>query len=178
MKTFSIYLIVVLTIISLSSCEKDDKVTDPIPFRLEFFSAGAPIEGNTSCGEPPNFMIRQLGEGVNDPLLGNYTFVAQFCNNVESGEYGEHDIFAEEGRSSTFAYFQTENGDRLYIGPIKGQLIPSTKEGYDLMFQDPFMIESGTGRFEGATGSGMIDSYVKAAELRTDHVWTGSIILN
>lgn len=177
MKTFSIYLIVVAIITSLCSCEEDDKVTGPIPIHFDFFSLGGPIEGNFSCGEPPVFMIGQQGEGVNDPLLGNYTFISQFCNNVVTGEYGDHDFFAEEGRSSSFGYFQTENGDRLNIAPLKGQIIPSNREGYDLMFQDPFEIEGGTGRFEGATGSGMTDSFVNLQTGRTDHVWTGTIIL-
>ncbi|UJH67865.1 hypothetical protein [Allomuricauda sp. SCSIO 65647] len=177
MKTFSIYLIVVSIIIPLCSCEDDDNATRPIPFRLEFFSLGGPIEGDTSCGEPPIIMVGQQGEGVDDPLLGNYIFISQFCNNVVTGEYGDHSFFAEEGRSSSFAYFQTENGDRLNIGPIKGQIIPSTKEGYDLMFQDSFEIVGGSGRFEGATGSGMTDSFIKLQTGRTDHVWTGTIVL-
>ncbi len=177
MKTFSIYLIVVSFLIPLCSCEEDDKVTSPIPFRFEFFSFGGPIEDNTSCGEPPIFMIGQQGEGEDDPILGNYIFMSQFCNNVATGEYGDHDFFDEEGRASSFGYFQTENGDRLNIAPLVGQITPSTKEGYDLMFQDPFEIEGGTGRFEGATGSGMTDSFVSLQTGRTDHVWTGTLVL-
>ncbi len=85
MKTFSIYLIVAFFFIQLCSCEEDDKVIGPIPFRFEFFSLGGPIEGDTSCGEPPIFMVGQQGEvGVDDPLWGNYIFMSQFlkqCGN-------------------------------------------------------------------------------------------------
>ncbi|MCK0148132.1 hypothetical protein MWU78_20970 [Arenibacter sp. F26102] len=177
MKTFNIYFIVASMTLFLWSCEKYVKVRGPIPFQFEFTTYGGPIEGDMSCGEPPIFMIRQEGAGKKNLILGEFTFVGQFCNNLDTGEYGLHDYFAEEGLSAAFGYFMAENGDRLNISPVKGQILPSTKEGYDLMFQDPFMFEGGTGRFEGATGSGMTDSYVDLQEGRTDHVWTGTLIL-
>ena len=61
---------------------------------------------------------------------------------------------------------------------------------YEAWFKDPFTITGGTGRFEGASGSGYTDSYVDLfgsdsswAEFpfnvypdhRTDHVWTGEL---
>jgi len=50
-------------------------------------------------------------------------------------------------------------------------------KGYDLEFMDPFEITGGTGQFEGATGSGMTESYVNMTTGITDHVWTGKITI-
>lgn len=176
MKRFSMYLIVASMTIAFWSCTKNAKVIGPIPFQFKFYSLGGPVVGDESCGVSPVVLVRQEGAGSNK-LLGEFTFVSQFCNNLATGEYGLHDYFEEEGLSASFGYFLAENGDRLNIGPIIGQVIPSTKEGYDLMFQDPFEIISGTGRFEGATGSGTTDSFVNLQKGRTDHIWTGTIYL-
>ena len=168
MKTFSNYLFAVLSIAALWSCETDDKIAGPISFQFEFSSFGGLVEGDMSCGEPPIFLIRQKGEGT-DKLLGDFTFVAPCCTYLATGEYF--------GGPSSFGYFEDENGDHLNVINA-GQILPSTKEGYDLMFQNPIEVDGGTGRFEGATGSGMTDSFVNLEEGRTDHVWTGIIILN
>jgi len=168
MKTFCTYLLLLPLIIALNSCEDDDKIKGPIPFRFEFTSFGGPVAGDTSCGDAPIVLVRQEGEGE-DILLGKFTFVAQFCNNLETGAYFDG--------PNVFGYFEAENGDQLNIVGPGGQVIPSTKEGYDLMFQDPINFEDGTGRFEGATGTGMTDSFVILAEGRTDHVWSGTLIL-
>jgi hypothetical protein len=70
----------------------------------------------------------------------------------------------------------TDDGDALFLTD-GGQVLPSTKPGYDLEFQDSFTIIGGTGQFEGATGSGMTESYVNMTTNRTDHVWRGMITL-
>ena len=116
---------------------------------------------------PPVFLIRQEGEGT-DELLGNFTFVAQFCNDLTTGEYF--------GGPSSFGYFKDANGARLNV-MCEGKILPTDRDGYDLMFQDPIEIDGGTGRFEGATGFGKTDSYVNLQAGRTDHVWAGTIII-
>lgn len=167
MKRFSIYLIVASMTIAFWSCEKKNNVIGPIPFQFKFYSIGLPAVGDASCGVPPVVMSRQEGAGSNK-FLGEFIFVSQFCSNGATGEYF--------GGPSAFGYFEDSKGDRLNV-ISEGQVIPSTKEGYDLMFQDPIEIIGGTGRFEGATGSGMSDSYVILEEGRTDHIWTGTLYL-
>ena len=76
----------------------------------------------------------------------------------------------------SYGYFIDEKGDSLFVD-VSGQVLPSNKAGYDLEFKDPFVITGGSGRFAGATGSGMSDSYVNNTTQRTDHVWTGTITL-
>ena len=85
--------------------------------------------------------------------------------------------------------FVAANGDELYFwvpSPDSiGHIIPYDHPFYEFQFQDPFMFNGGTGRFEGATGSGYTDSYVDLfdddgnfiLEHRTDHEWTGTLIL-
>jgi hypothetical protein len=70
--------------------------------------------------------------------------------------------------------FVAENGDELFITG-GGQVVPTTKEGYDLEFKDPFSITGGTGQFAGASGSGVTESYVNMTTGITDHIWTGTI---
>ena len=151
----------------LAACDNDDAIPDPIDFQFKFYSSGGLVDGDTSCGEPPIFLIKQDGEGT-DQTLGDFTFASQFCNNFATGEYF--------GGPSAFGYFDFENGDRLNV-KTTGQVVPSTEPGYDLMFQSPIIIDGGSGRFEGATGSGMTNSFVNLEASRTDHTWTGTIIL-
>ena len=168
MKAMSKFLfsVIAVTILCLWSCKNDDNSPETISFIFEFSSFGGPVPGDVSCGQPPFVLVRQEGEGV-DELLGDFKFVSQFCNNLNTGEYF--------GGPSAFGYFEAENGDRLNMVAVNGQILPSTKQGYDLMFQDEIRFESGTGQFEGVVGTGMTDSYVILALGRTDHVWTGTL---
>jgi len=165
---------IVLIMMVVVSCECDDPiVNESVPFKFEFTSMGGPIEGDETCGPPPVFRIKQEGSGSG--TLGDFEFFSTFCNNVQTGAY-----FADDSESN--GYFKFSNGDKLVLGPKVpgqqlGQILPSDKPDFDLMFQDPVSFEGGTGKFEGATGGGFTNSYVKLAEGTTYHTWTGSITL-
>lgn len=78
------------------------------------------------------------------------------------------------------AYFEDENGDRLYVyvagfvvqGRVPG--MPSFAQSY---FKDPFEIIGGTGRFEGATGSGITNDYNSYKDDYSHHHWQGKITM-
>lgn len=81
------------------------------------------------------------------------------------------------------AYFEDKNGDRLNV-EVAGEVFPGRVPGmpnYALSyFKDPFIITGGTGRFEGATGSGMTNDYNflgKDGIVHTSHHWQGTITM-
>ena len=69
------------------------------------------------------------------------------------------------------------NGDALYLEIAEGEILPSTMDGYVYMFMDPFEFTGGTGRFEGVSGSGTTNSFVKNDPEKTDHNWKGSLVI-
>lgn len=71
--------------------------------------------------------------------------------------------------------FIAANGDELYF-TIEGAVLHSDHPDYNFEFQDPFTFTGGTGRFEGASGSGTTDSFVNQVTNRTDHEWNATII--
>ena len=84
--------------------------------------------------------------------------------------------------------FVAANGDELYFNipsdGVVGHILPYEHDLYEFQFQDPFMFTGGTGRFEGASGGGMTNSFVDLfdadgnfiPEHQTDHEWTGTLI--
>jgi hypothetical protein len=122
--------------------------------------------------------LREFRNG-NATHLGKFTTKIIFCMDVSEvlptddtpGQLTEGESIPYENGIGTFT---AANGDKLYF-TSSGAVLPSSHPDYDFEFQDPFTITGGTGRFEGATGSGMTDSLVDFAEDRTDHKWTGSI---
>lgn len=147
------------------------------PFKADF--VGNYMEGsgpNTSCGDC-DFekgycwsLIINEGEGTGTHL-GKFTHHFEFCCEVVSGVYpgGYMD-----------AYFTAENGDILRVA-CAGKVIEGRAEDHPdyvtSYFRDPFVILGGTGRFEGATGSGMTDDYNSNLDPYSHHHWTGTITL-
>ncbi|HEX6223365.1 MAG TPA: hypothetical protein VFZ52_03080 [Chryseolinea sp.] len=155
------------TIVScpISACDDDEAKTKTVAFELEFSSFLKGANPEATCGAPPTVLVIQEGNGTST-LLESFSFYAEFCNNLETGEYGPAKV----------CIFKASNGDELHCN-AQGQVVPTTNPNYDLEFKDPFTITGGTGRFKGATGSGTTSSFVKLADKRTDHVWTGTITL-
>ncbi|MCB9285782.1 MAG: hypothetical protein H6560_00585 [Lewinellaceae bacterium] len=159
--------------------ERSNHNSRPLPFRANFYTdlnLPAILAGEKVCTNPmfeaPNI---QTGEG-NALHLGRFYTRLEFCGT-------RVDPPTPEGLVSIYGevegYFEAANGDLLYIGLSGiGEIYLSDEPGYDLEFSDDFIIEGGTGRFEGATGLLTSDSYVNLATQRTDHVWTGTITLD
>lgn len=119
----------------------------------------------------------QVGEGE-ATHLGHFTTKMHFCGKSGTGLYNYIN-----------GAFVAANGDSLFIGSdgVGEVKFYSPGEGeppYDAYFEDPFIFTGGTGRFEGASGGGTTDSKVDLfgddgfiPEHRTDHIWTGTLIL-
>lgn len=152
-----------------------------VPFKATFHTNRVPeLLGEVDCLLPeyqdPNYQ-RGAGKATH---LGKFKTVLTFCSTA-GGFYG--------GGSG---YLEAANGDRLYIKIPSGQVklpLPEPHPVYDAYFKDEFEFDGGTGRFKGATGGGTTNSLVDLwneeyppgpviiPNHRTDHVWTGTLIL-
>lgn len=123
------------------------------------------------CGEfPPLIRIINTGEGTGTQF-GKLTSYFDFCVDVRDSSYPNGHIEA---------FFEDENGDLLYV-TVAGFVLPGRVPGMPnyatSYFKDPFEIIGGTGRFEGATGSGMTNDYNSSKDPYSHHHWTGKITL-
>ena len=155
-----------------SSNFKDKSVT--IPFKSHFYTKrDYSNDGAGYCTEDPYLGFNyQVGAG-NGTHLGNFTVTIQFCGAGFDYTNGE-------------GVFVAANGDELYMAIVEvGHVIPFEHPFYEAYFQDPFIFTGGTGRFEGASGEGMTNSFVDLfddegnfiPEHQTDHQFMGTLIL-
>lgn len=189
MKTSNIYLLVLLAFLGVSiSCEKallygtshTKNKERSLPFKAEFYTKRNYDVVIGTCSEDPYLEYNyQVGEGK-ARHLGKIKVELYFCGSGLDYKNGEGVIVAA-------------NGDELFfMGPSPGEIghvlpLPYVDPLYEFYFQDSFTFTGGTGRFEGATGGGSMDSYVDLfvdgdpdqyiPEHQTDHVWTGTLIL-
>lgn len=147
------------------SCQKDEPAFEIKTFEATFYTdLDSLVPDSVTCEGAENLLNTQKGSG-SEPTVGSFTTTMAFCFNTDTFEYG-----------NTEASFVAADGDELFLD-VSGQVVPTTEPGYDLEFKDPFTIIGGTGRFEGASGSGATESYVNMTTGRTDHVWKGTITL-
>lgn len=145
-----------------------------VPFRAQFFTAGEGLAPDPAC-DPPRLLNTQVGEGQ-ATHLGQFSIRITFCMDVsdlqDDGQLTEGESLPYEGGTGTLV---AANGDELHI-EISGAVVPSDHPDFDFEFQDPFVFTGGTGRFAGASGEGITDSFVIQAD-RTTHDWTGTLVL-
>jgi len=119
---------------------------------------------------PPMVNVVNIGEGTGTHF-GHFTSHFDFCVDITDSSYPGD--FEE-------AYFMDENGDKLFVY-VEGFVLPGRVPGMPdfatSYFKDPFIITGGTGRFEGATGSGMTNDYNSANDDFSHHHWKGKITL-
>ena len=151
-------------------------VSPGVPFKGKGFTTLESLAPDPSCGAPPRFLNQQVGEGT-ATHLGAFTVHFRFC--VDATDLLD-DGQLTEGESIPYdqglGVFVAANGDELYM-KVEGEVLPSQDPDFDFQFQDSFEFDGGTGRFEGASGQGMNDSYVTQAPERTTHAWSGRLIL-
>ncbi len=153
-----------------------------VPFKATFFTTGVLMPDEERCGAAPPFLLNtQDGDGQ-ATHLGNFSIHITFCVDVtdllnDPGDDGEP---LTEGESVPYfdgiGTFTAANGDLLRF-TIAGAVLPSDHPDYDFEFADPFEFTGGTGRFQGATGMGVTNSFVDFEAGRTDHQWSGMLTL-
>jgi len=155
---------------------KAEPTTVTVPFKADFVGNYTYAGPEASCGEWNAEggilwgMVINEGGGTGTHL-GKFTHYFEFCCEFLSGIYpGNHMV----------AYFTAANGDILFVScaglVIEGRA-PDHPEFVVSYFRDPFVILGGTGRFEGATGSGMTDDYNSSLDPYSHHHWIGTITL-
>ena len=202
MKTLKILFIAFMGVALMTACEKSNDVEDlqqsettveilgnddaglnfrgkkGKPFKANFHTIRTYIVDPNYCTEAPFLDYNyQAGEG-NATHLGKFSTTMYFCSDPSNIPF-KVDYKNGEG------VFVAANGDELYIKIPIGVVLPYNHPVYELQFHDEFIFCGGTGRFEGATGGGVTESYVDLLDdegnlipdHRTDHKWTGALIL-
>ena len=193
MKTFKLLFLMFIFAGLITGCSKDEVVpnneellksaqpyTVTLPFKADFVNTFLEQTGpDPICGmwDPENgqFWMMVYGEGGGTAThLGKFTHHFEFCNDWVSGIYPGPSGYME-------AYFVAANGDSLFLH-VEGQVIDGRLDHHpeDVIayFTDPWEIIGGTGIFEGATGHGMTDDYVRESlPDNSFHHYTGEITL-
>jgi len=147
-----------------------DPTTVTVPFKSDFTVWDHSDYTDPGCGGFPVLVLTMDGEGT-ATHLGQFTSHWTFCCDVTTGYY-----------YNTIAVFTAANGDELYISIPEGYIIPNDGDNsdyYETKFNDPMYFVGGTGRFEGASGSGMTNAFVhnNPDDWHTDFFGTGTLIL-
>ncbi|HMB94097.1 MAG TPA: hypothetical protein VKP65_24830 [Rhodothermales bacterium] len=147
-----------------------------LPLKAVFFSDETGFTPDPTCGvAPPYFRVTQEGFGE-ATHLGRFTFYATFC--VDATDVLDGMLTAGESIPyfDGFGTLTAANGDELWI-ELAGEILPVDDPVFEYQFSDPFDVVGGTGRFDGASGSGVTNSFVDTDISRTQHEWSGVLTL-
>ncbi len=156
---------------------KAGSVTVTVPFKADFMGTYKYAGPESSCGDWDPASGLMVGIVINEGTgkgthLGRFTHYFEFCCDFATGIYPLNHMVA---------YFTAANGDILYVA-CEGQVLSGRLEHHpedvNSYWRDPFVILGGTGRFEGATGSGFTDDYNRDTYPDNSfHHWRGTITL-
>ena len=147
-----------------------------VPFKVKYTGTFILQGPNPDrCPDAFNVVVDGIGQGTN---VGHSTIHFDFYG-LPAGD-GTFDFLYGDPLPSD-AYIVAANGDSLFV-TISGRVIdgqldyhPADVNSY---WRDPFEILGGTGRFEGATGSGMSDDYNRDSYPNNSfHNWEGTITM-
>jgi len=148
-----------------------------VPFKADFVGTYMYAGPDASCGEwnPDGGvmwgMVINEGTGTGT-YIGKFSNYFEFCCEFVSGIYPANHMVA---------YFTAANGDILYVscaGQVLNGRLDYHPDDVNSYFKDPFVILGGTGKFEGATGSGYTDDYNRDSYPDNSfHHWKGTITL-
>jgi len=144
------------------------------PFKSHFTSASTGAVPDPACGAFPPYLLEHQVGGGEATHLGEFTVEFFFCIDLtdllDDGQLTAGESIPYWNGTGTFT---AANGDQLYVGNIAGEIVPSTRPGFNSEFHDDFEFTGGTGRFAGASGSGSMDSYVQQSPNHVVHDWHG-----
>ncbi|MDR8392887.1 hypothetical protein NC796_17155 [Aliifodinibius sp. S!AR15-10] len=145
-----------------------------VAFEAKFFTNTTGQVVDPRCNDP-RVLDTQVGEGHAENI-GDFSIHFNFCIDptdvVDDGQLTDNEALPYYKGIGTFTF---SNGDKLF-GEIRGAVLPTDKPGYDFEFMDPMVFTGGTGRFEGATGGGLTNSFV-AFGAGTDHEFSAVLVL-
>ncbi len=146
--------------------DKESKMVTT-PFVVEFVGTYTD-PGSTTEKCDMNVIVDGNGKGTH---IGNATIHFDFCVTP----------FFEDGYAAygnTESYIVAANGDMIFID-LEGKVVFGRTDDHPeyvtSWWQDEFFITGGTGRFEGATGSGWTNDYNSSEDPNSHHYWQGTI---
>lgn len=165
MKTNVITIFGGICLLIVFSCQGPEN----LPFEAEFTGTYTAFYPDSLVCGPGSMHVIVDCTGKNE-LLGAFTTHFDFCS----------DSLGYYPGPRMEACMVAESGDTIFIA-CAGQVLPGRLEDHPghvtSYWRDPFEILGGTGKFEGATGSGLTDDYNSSEDQNSHHNWKGSITL-
>jgi len=144
---------------AFSAVNADGSVNRPFKAMMTTSSLGA-VPDPVACPGATVLREHQAGGGE-ATALGRFTVDFTFCIDIadllDDGQLTAGESIPYWDGVGTFV---AANGDELIMS-ISGEIIPSSRPGFNSEFHDAFDFVGGTGRFAGASGNGVTDSYVQ-----------------
>jgi hypothetical protein len=182
MKTTEKILFVAVCLGLFFSCSKSDGMAEEIPdaklksaklhevtvpFKVKFYSVEAEEGNGSPCegleGNDTWVSAHQIGEGTGTHL-GKFSVDVTFCFCTAPDEFGKY--------TNALFVFTAANGDELYGRIDQGLVVffPEPDENNNVaVYNDLLEITGGTGRFAGASGEGIVESYLPLPGTQWQH---------
>ena len=167
MKTVKKLFLATTSLCFILSCSKEANKTFEAEFTGEYINV---FTGDSvvNCNEKYTCRVVVNYKGTSE-LLGDFTGTFNFC------ACGPNDEYDADLSKMIFA-----KGDTLFVsckGTVVGGKLPDHPDYVTSYWRDDFVILGGTGRFEGASGSGKTDDYNSSQDTNSHHHWKGTITL-
>ena len=161
--------------------KSNQTVTITLPFKadLEGQYVGFFLPGDEGFGCDAGFNCRVLVDAQGTVTqMGKITAHFDFC---ACGPDDPEIEGTDQQYGPTEVCFVAADGDQLFVscgGSVVDGRLPHHPEDVNSYWMDPFVITGGTGRFEGATGSGWTNDYNRDSYPDNSfHHWEGTITL-
>ena len=141
------------------------KVT--VPFKVDYIGTYQPFGDRCAA----NVIVDGEGSGTH---VGASTVHFDFC--VDPTIFGPDSTWYGD----SYAYIIAANGDSLFVS-VTGAVVQGRLEDHPeyviSYWRDPVEILGGSGRFEGASGTGWTDDYDSIEDANSHHHWEGTITM-